>query len=459
MPFSKWLETGEPQRIVWQTSSHSVNASQLLSWQHASVDIANSTRSKNVALVADDAETLLSLIGLMDGIANLVLILPSDLTNEQLLEFLQIARTEVLVSAEPLATETPAPIQVIEVANRIQFDNHSIDNSGPILTKYRVYDTNWVLATSGTTGAPKLVSHRGDTLTRSIRTGAEARYRWGLLYDVRRFAGLQVALQALAAHETLLLPDTRWPLPKQLEFLQVTGCNALSATPTLWRKILMTEGGLDLKLQQITLGGEIVDQPILSALKRSYPEARITHIYASTEAGVGFSVKDARSGFPIEFLRNPQNGVELSVSSDGHLLLRATKQGQQYLTPNSVLYDESDWIDTGDLVRQDDDRFYFLGRANGSINVGGNKVFPEEVEQLVRTVEGVADCIVKGRRNSFSGMLVEAVVVPSEPTSDHRELAKSIKQKCASVFPSYKVPAIITFADTIQTAATGKGIR
>ena len=82
------------------------------------------------------------------------------------------------------------------------------------------------------------------------------------------------------------------------------GVNAMSATPTLWRKILMSDASRSLALRSITLGGEIADQQVLSTLASTYPSARIRHIYASTEAGTGFSVTDGKAGFPVSFLEN-----------------------------------------------------------------------------------------------------------------------------------------------------------
>ena len=66
----------------------------------------------------------------------------------------------------------------------------------------------------------------------------------------------------------------------------------------------MTPKANHINLLQATLGGEIVDDRILSAITALFPKARIVHIYASTEAGVGFSVSDNRSGFPLNYLKN-----------------------------------------------------------------------------------------------------------------------------------------------------------
>ncbi|MCR6660185.1 MAG: AMP-binding protein [Asticcacaulis sp.] len=241
--------------------------------------------------------------------------------------------------------------------------------------------TEWIFATSGTTGTPKLVAHSLASLTRTTKLFTGAPRRWGQMYNIARFAGIQVFLQGLTGG-SLLLPTADTGLPEQLVFLAAKGCTALSATPTLWRKILMTPGHEVLPLEQVTLGGEIADGAILSALTRTYPAARVVHIYASTEAGAAFSVRDGRPGFPVSYLHDAPGGVRLKVV-DGRLFVRTRSTRATYLNRQEAFADAEGFVDTGDRVEIDGDRCLFLGRENGAINVGGNKVYPEEVEHVL----------------------------------------------------------------------------
>ncbi len=84
-----------------------------------------------------------------------------------------------------------------------------------------------------------------------------------------------------------------------------SGANAVSATPSLWRQILQLPVSAGWDLKQITLGGEIADQRVLDALTSAFPGARIVHVFASTETGAAFSVKDGREGFPVTYLTDP----------------------------------------------------------------------------------------------------------------------------------------------------------
>ncbi|MDA1382073.1 AMP-binding protein [Plesiomonas shigelloides] len=153
-----------------------------------------------------------------------------------------------------------------------------------------------MLATSGTSGVPKLASYYLSTLLATSKTDVTrgSQFTWGLTYDINRFAGLQVYLQALAAGSTLAVPPSTASMREIITLFISASVNCLSATPSFWRKLMMEPEHAKLNLRQITLGGEISNQSVLSALEQRYPSAAIIHIYASTEAGVGFVVKDKK---------------------------------------------------------------------------------------------------------------------------------------------------------------------
>ncbi len=318
-------------------------------------------------------------------------------------------------------------------------------------------ETQWIMATSGTTGSPKLVSHNLRSLTRSLKINSEigSKIRWALLYDPCRFAGLQVALQACISGSVLLVPGSR-DNEEVVDFLQHENCTSISATPSMWRKLLSSTSAKKLDMQQVTLGGEIADQKILQRLRLAFPEAKITHIYASTEAGVGFSVKDGLEGFPSEYLDQvPGRTVELKISTDGVLLVRGANLNQHYVDQPLALTNQKGFIDTGDAVELRGKRVFFLGRANGSINVGGQKVMPEEVEAVLRDSQDILDVKVYGKPSPVLGSVVFADVVPLE-SCPHEELKKQLQEMCQRRLDAFKRPAVIRIVDDIELTGAGK---
>ena len=199
---------------------------------------------------------------------------------------------------------------------------------------------------------------------------------------------------------------------------------------------------------------EIADQSILSALRRQFPKARIAHIYASTEAGVGFSVSDDRAGFPEQWLgEGPPS--DMKISDRDTLLIKSpalstSESLQARRTPDG-------YLDTEDCVRISDGRVYFIGRASGVINVGGNKVHPEEVENLVRELPGIQNATVNARNSPIMGQLVSLDVQAGSLSSEQRQALKDqIRKHCRAHLQKYKVPALINFVDTLEITESGK---
>ena len=462
--------------VLWLAEKAQVDAGQLRLLLALHRGRLSDLAGRRVALWSSTALDLAFLLVALDGSAEAILLLPADLVPQQVAEFVRRAGVDCLIvthgpGASPQAPAMDVPCVEFTVAwtsagdgfggNQVAADEPSLSPDTPaVRNRDGLPATRWIIPTSGTTGAPKLVSHTLATLTRTARFGAAApRHHWGLLYDLARFAGLQVFLQAFLSGSPLIFADPDRGLDAQVAALAAAGCTALSATPTLWRKILMSGAGGSLPLRQVTLGGEIADAAVLAALARAYPGARITHIYASTEAGVGFSVHDRREGFPFDYEAHPPKGIEIKVDATGMLWLRPARAGQRFIDGDGTLQDDAGWINTGDLVRREGDRYLFLGRASGAINVGGNKVFPEEVERIVREAPGVALALVKARRSSITGALVEAVVVPDSAVSDRKALARDVQRYCRERLPPYKVPAIVTISDALETAGSGKIVR
>ncbi|WP_294393694.1 fatty acid--CoA ligase family protein [uncultured Sphingomonas sp.] len=399
----------------------------------------------SVALCCHDPLRFLIALTALDGIAGRLLLLPDDLSPAMVSEL--AARSQVraiLTDRQDLA------------------DGETIHWTDPIdralsstpATPARTVATRWIFATSGTTGSPKLVDHDLSGLCTGVRTRPGEAWRWGQMYGPARFAGVQVMVQALA-QGVLLLPDPDWPPARRLAFLKAEGCTAMSATPTLWRKILMTPASDGLALRQITLGGEIADGGVLAALQRRFPEARISHVYASTEAGASFAITDGLPGFPAAMLDRPGAGPALKLV-DGRLLIRSARGRRTYVGSTAAYADDEGFVDTGDMVEQAGDRCLFRGRANGAINVGGDKLYPQEVEAVLLAHPDVAFARIHARSNPITGQIVIAEVVARDDAAHAGTLTRTLQTHCAQHLPRWKCPAAIRLVPQVAADASGK---
>ena len=318
-------------------------------------------------------------------------------------------------------------------------------------------DTDWLISTSGTTGIAKLIKHSLKTLCRTVvHKKTTTAYSWGLLYDPTRFAGIQVILQAMIGGALLVVPDTKDSLFGRVNFLREFGVTAISGTPTMWRRLMMIEQTARLDLLQITLGGEISDRRLINSLIEMFPQANITHIYASTEAGVGFAVHDRKEGFPLPWITQYIEGIRLKISDRSTLMVQTTDRTQSYVNRCEKIFDKTGWHDTGDLVEVVDDRVVFKGRINGSINVGGNKVMPEEVEQHIETLDCVIKSVVKARKSSIVGNLLEASIILESNDNETSEVINAIRKHCAEHLAPHKVPAFVNVVKELPMTASGK---
>lgn len=318
-------------------------------------------------------------------------------------------------------------------------------------------ETVWMITTSGTTGIPKIVPHTLGSLSRSVRRDPFGQaLTWGLVYEMTRFAGLQVALQSLIGGGTLVVAPRYAPMAEQIRFLASESVTHLSATPTLWRRLLMAPGLEALPLKQITMGGEIADQGVLDAVGARFPKARLTHIYASTEAGVGFAVNDRKAGFPLSYTDDAPHGVGVRIR-DGLLWLRPPgTRVARYVGGQVLDTDDDGFVLTGDQLELTEDRAFFLGRDSGVVNIGGAKVYPERVEHTIAGVPGVGLVAVTARKNPIIGALLVATVVPATPEADRDDLKARILATCRESLEREAMPSRILFADTLETNAAGK---
>lgn len=404
----------------------------------ALVEAGGALAGRRVALLFRDRLRYIEALLALDGQAEAMLLLAPDLPAETVATLTALAGTEALMSDQ---ADLPATLPWTDAT----------EAGGARALPAR--DTQWLMTTSGTTGVPKLVRHRRASILRSVKRSDGDDARWAMTYDPSRFAGTQVLAQALVTGATLLVPDEGMSVSDAAAWLAEQGCTHISATPSWWRRLLMAPAAARLPLRQITLGGEIADAAILSALAARFPQARISHVYASTEAGAAFSVRDGRPGFPARWLDEGTSGVRLAVR-DGVLWLRPA--GEALTDGTHIERDGDGFIRTGDRVAIEGERALFLGREDSTLNVGGVKVQAETVEAVVHAHPAVAQCQVSGRASALMGTLLELRVVPSDACADAAALKREIAAWCRDRLPPAARPATVRIVQDIATTGAGK---
>jgi acyl-CoA synthetase (AMP-forming)/AMP-acid ligase II len=305
------------------------------------------------------------------------------------------------------------------------------------------------VATSGTSGPPKLVDHSWDSLLAAARLAEHWHgLAWLLVYDATRWAGIQVWLQALLTGGRLIVPASRDPdvVARALADEQVA---ILPATPTLLRRLLSSADPALLQkasLDRITLGGEAADGPLLKQAIATFPNAKITQVYATTELGEVYRVADGRAGFPAAWLGKAlPGGGRISIRRDGELLVRLSRDTAE--------------VGTGDLVERRGDRYEFTGRRSDVIVVGGAKVYPKRVEEVIRSVAGVVEARIYGLPSPITGELVAGEIVLSDPLPEGQSpeaIRAAVLTTCRERLEPHSVPRVLDIVKQIATTLAGK---
>lgn len=346
---------------------------------------------------------------------------------------------ELLVAA-PGRVDADLRAELLDDGFRLVTDDATVPSSRPRPAEHgRV----WIL-TSGSTGRPKRIGHTLTSLT--TVSGAQPPRVWLCPYSPGTYAWWQLVTLGLGTPGqdlVMVSPDRldAWPADALAH-----GVTAASGTPTFWRQALFRSGAdvAKIPLQQVTLGGEPVDQAILDRLRETFPDARISWIYASSEVGAAVVVHDGRAGFPRSWLDRETPGRPVLSVRDGELVVASPHHGHGAALAGAVR--------TGDRVELTDDRVLVTGRlGSDEINVGGAKISAGAVRAVLHAHPGVRWARVTARRAPIVGHVVVADIVADDAVGD-AELTRWAAQR----LPEYGVPRRLTRLAEIPVKETLK---
>jgi acyl-coenzyme A synthetase/AMP-(fatty) acid ligase len=421
----------------------------------------DSLRDRNIFLAVETQLACAVALIALDGLARRIMLCPPDLSPRHVSSVLADGEVDVIVCDQVLP----------EYGGRRVIQPGGSRILGATVDCAKRRPTEWVLFTSGTTGGPKMAVHTLESLSGHLPAGPPSGKPpvWGTFYDIRRYGGLQVLLRALLGAGSMVLSSPGEHPGAFLARAGAFGVTHILGTPSHWRRAMMTHEADRIAPDYVRLSGEVADQAILDRLRAAYPKATVAHAFASTEAGVAFEVRDGLAGFPAHLVGPAGGGAELRII-DGTLSIRSARLASSYLGgARNGLADEAGFVDTGDMVELRGGRYYFVGRKEGIINIGGQKVHPEEVEAVINRHPTVEMSLVKGRRSPITGAIVVADVVlrphttpaavgpaAADPQHDQNSLGRDILEFCRGELAAHKVPAMIRIVPSLEVAPSGK---
>lgn len=324
-----------------------------------------------------------------------------------------------------------------------------IEHPHEISSKIGQVDGDWSLGlyTSGTTGTPERVEQTLNGLTRNVKRDEKFENDvWAFAYNPSHFAGLQVFFQAIANRNPIIyiFEQSIDQIREAIEEYEITH---ISATPTFYRLRLQRLNGEFPTVRRLTSGGERFEPSLKESLQNLFPNAKFRNVYALTEAG---SLLESNG----ELFQIPQRfSDQIRVTEENELAIHKS------LIADSVADEVSDgWFYTGDLVEYEtENQFRFVGRESDFVNIGGYRVNPHEVEEMVNNVDSIKAATVTARESSVTGHILVAEVEPIAGV-DSEEVKERVKSTVDGL-EKWKQPRIIDIVDEINQSRSGKRVR
>jgi long-chain acyl-CoA synthetase len=439
--FEKFAAHPERPFIIWHHKSYTYGwlLDEVQRWQDR-LSASQITSGQVVAIEGDYAPTTVGL--LLALIERDAIIVPlTDSINAHKTEFKAIAEVQATVSfqgnTEGVITTSPTVI-------------HS-DLLQKLIT---LRAPGLVLFSSGSTGKSKAALHNFEFLLKKF---SQPRHTFVtltfLLLD--HIGGINTLLYTLANTGTIVAIERRDP-DEVCAAIAAHGVELLPTSPTFLNLLLLSEAYTrhDLSsLKRITYGTEVMPGHVLSRIHAVLPHVELQQTYGLSELGILRS-KSQRSD--SLWIKVGGEGFETKIV-DNTLWIRAASAMMGYLNAPSP-FDEEGWFNTGDAVEVDGEHIKILGRTSEIINVGGQKVYPVEVESVLLGLPNVSDVAITGERNPITGQTVVACfnLIQLEPLPEFR---KRMREFCRERLAPYKIPTRVQIVTEEQYSQRYKKMR
>lgn len=305
-----------------------------------------------------------------------------------------------------------------------------------------------VLLSSGSTGAPKAILHDFDDLI-DTKLGKEHKKPMSilmfLLFD--HIGGLNSLLNTLTVGGCAVMPVDRAP-EAICALIARHGVKVVPVSPTFLNLILMGRHHEQHDLSSvrlITYGTESMQQSLLKRVQQAFPKAKMLQTFGTSETGISATVSQSSAS---TFFKLADANTQFRIV-DGELQLKTRSQFVGYLNQATDNVTEDGWFRTGDLVEQNEDGYLRIqGRQKELINVGGLKVLPTEIEDVMLRSALIDDCVVYGMPNAITGQAVH-IDVKASGFASKKALKHHVLEHLAACLEAYKLPVKVNKVDEI----------
>jgi acyl-CoA synthetase (AMP-forming)/AMP-acid ligase II len=382
-----------------------------------------------------------ALLALVDRGAIVVPLSPAAAAQEA--EFLDIAEVQVVWSFPP------------DAGNALMLDKRAITPGHPLFAKLIQREhPGLVLFSSGSTGKSKAALHDFARLLEKFKTPRRGMVTLTFLM-IDHIGGINTLFHVLSNAGTVVVSPSRDPHAVGAT-IAAQKVELLPTSPTFLNLLVLSEAYKhhDLSsLKLITYGTEMMPQRTLEKISELLPHVTLQQTYGLSEVGILRSKSERPDSL---WVRIGGEGYETKIQ-DGTLWIKAQSAMLGYLNAPSP-FDAEGWLNTGDVVEVQGEYIRFLGRTTEIINVGGQKVYPAEVENVLMEIPNVRDVTVSSAPNAIAGNMVVArfnLIEPEDPVP----FRKRVREFCRGRLDPFKIPARMEIVENNQFSGRFKKMR
>lgn len=434
---------------------------------------------KVILLMPNSNYSVISYLAIMKS-GNVVVPLNPAIEEDAFIDIVERCDSAYLITSEQVKKRLNPEVDHIITENEI----NSIINRNEIIAWQSGTTEPDALAqiifTSGSTAKPKgvMISHRNII----ANTSSIIEYLQLTQHDIIEIVlpffycyGLSLLHTHLKVGGSVVLNNTFILLNSVINDFNKYKCTGFAGVPSHFQILLRKSDSFKTTtfpyLRYVTQAGGKLHTTFIKEFCNSQPDIQFVVMYGQTEATARLSYLPVErlndklgsigKGIPnVELKVVNSEGEKVEVGEIGEIIAKGDNVMLGYYneaveTANTI---KDNWLYTGDLARVDEDGFiYHAARRKEIIKVGGRRVSPKEIEEVIVGIEGVVDCSIEAFDDEVLGEAIKAVLVVNKTNRNISEAF--VKQICADKLANYKIPQVVEFIDNLKVNSTGKKVK
>ncbi|EAK1249993.1 MULTISPECIES: ANL family adenylate-forming protein [Campylobacter] len=315
-----------------------------------------------------------------------------------------------------------------------------------------------ILFSSGSTGKPKAMVHDLDKILNTYLNKKSKKLNILLFLMFDHIGGLNTLFNCLSMNACAIALKDRKNIEALAQTIEKHQISFLPASPSLLSLMLVANVVEKYNLNSLKLisyGTERMSETLLVKLKQSFPKVKFHQTFGASEVGIA-QTKSFGNYFKLE-------NIAYKIINN-ELFLKSNMQSLGYLNADNSVFTDDGYFATGDLVevinKNGEEYIKIIGRNKEVINVGGEKVLPQEVEGILMQIPFIQDCLVYGQNNPLTGQSVcVKIVLEQNENFSTLEAKKKIRMFCKDKLANYKIPTKVEIVQRLEISERFKKIR